>query len=137
MSKRGDMFRRIFTLLEEGYNAAEIIKMGYSARTVYWAADQRKTGKKPEVRPGEKHDWVTIGLTAGWIHRCDDGSLAVLVDETMETDQGIIYQLTCPRCKKVIVSRFEKWVPAAKKSYDTEQAALYNIATQATMKALI
>jgi len=136
MSKRGDMFKRIFALLEEGHTVPEIVKMGYSERTVYWASQQRQTGKRPEVKPGETQDWVTTGLKAGWIHRCEDGGLAILEDEEIETDEGIVYNLVCPRCKKVIASRFSKWTPSGKESYLTGEPARSNIPARLQMRSL-
>lgn len=136
MSKRGEMFKRIFTLLEEGYSAAEIVKMGYSESTVYWAAGRRSKGERPQVNPGEQQDWVTTGLEAGWIHRCEDGGLGIVEQEDTETTEGVFKELVCFRCKKVTSSTFEKWTPPGKESYLLNKPAPNNITSRLQMKAL-
>lgn len=121
--KRGEMFRNIFQLANEGKTAQEIIDTGYPKSTVYWAIGKMKEGKTPTlVKP-------TPGIRAynltGAVHTCPDGRTGFIERDEIWTDEGIIFRDVCLVCLMVIKTEFSEWVPEAKERYQMFRAKGY------------
>ena len=117
MSKKGEMFTRIFSLISEGKTAGQIISMGYPKSTVYWAIKQVTRGRQPGSGKGGEPAWMLAYRKMKLIHDCGDGRTGVIAEEGIWTDEGIIQQKVCSNCGKVLFSHFEEWTPEAKERY--------------------
>jgi len=115
--RRGEQFKRIFSLFSEGKTAAEIIDLGFPESSVYWAQAKIKAGEKPLENVRREPDWMRAYRSMRLVHDCDDGRLGQLEDREIETDEGIRFELTCNTCGEILQTRFEKWPPDSKERY--------------------
>ena len=115
--KRGEQFKRIFTLLSQGKTTQEVIEMGFPSSSVYWAWNKYKKGElPPEPKVGEP-EWMAGYRAQGLTHDCADGRVGTIEVMEIMTDEGIIFQQMCNKCSDIISSLFSKWTPDSKERY--------------------
>lgn len=115
--KRGEQFKRIFTLLSQGKTAQDIIGMGFPESSVYWALNKYKKGEVPAEPEATEPWWMTAYQRMGLLHDCKDGRRGTVEENEILTDEGIIFEKVCNSCGEVIMTRFEKWAPGSDERY--------------------